>query len=56
MYANFYLLCELWNKHLATVVIKDIANLSCYVVKENLYEVTDAVDSLFSLYFVCYIY
>lgn len=39
---------------MAVVVIGDITNLSCFINKENVCEVTDAIESLFCLYIVCY--
>lgn len=39
---------------MASTVIGDITNLSCSLNNENLYGVTDAIESLFTLYIVCY--
>lgn len=40
---------------MATVVIGDITNLTCSIDNKNLYGVTDVLESLYTLYIVCFI-
>lgn len=41
---------------MASVVLGDIANFCLSVNNKKLYEVKDALEHLFTLYIVCYIY
>lgn len=40
---------------MASIVLGDITNFSCSLNKDSLCGVSDAIESLFTLFIVCYI-